>query len=80
MQAREIKRKRRGGSSMRPRCTNNGGVLADRVHFFSLFRCQPWIIYSGICGACVCVRACPRVLRAHVVLKRAAPAERQQAR
>lgn len=35
-------------------------------------------MYSGICGACVC--ACLRVLRAHVVLKRTAPAERQQAR
>lgn len=81
MQAREIKRKRRGGSSMRPRCTNNGGVLADRVHFFfSVSLSALDYIFRHMWCVRVCVRACLRVLRAHVVLERTAPAERQQAR
>lgn len=66
---------------MRPRCTNNGGVLADRVHFFLCFAVSPRLyIQAYVVRACVCVRACLRVLRAHVVLERTAPAERQQAR
>lgn len=51
---------------MRPRCTNNGGVLADRVHFFfsvSLSALDYIFRHMWCVPVCVCARVPARAAR-----------------